>query len=347
MRSGLSLVRRDRHLSAIFLIWSWATLAYAGVNVAEIVLTTDAYGVGSVGFGIFVAFFAAGIVVGNVVAMPFVKRLTVYGGYRASFLVTAAGAALCAVSPGLALGCVGAVIFGIGNGIGLVCNMTLIQQVVGDDRRGQIFAVLGSLVQMFTLVGTLVAGPVTVAVGPRWMWGISAGLLVLGYVNAVVLARRAQREGSPTSRSRSCCRRSMRAARHPAAPSSGSRRFWTRSSEPRVRPPSARRSAGVVAEVRTKPTLRLRDLETLARRVVLHLIATDAADGEVAGPRVAEIDPADGRGRRHRVALGQLDPDTAGVEQLRKACASRSDRGRLDTRTPVGCRGSARRSARP
>jgi len=188
VRSGLSLVRRDRHLSAIFLIWSWATLAYAGVNVAEIVLTTHAYGVGSVGFGIFVACFAAGIVVGNVVAMQFIERLTVFGGYRASFLVTAAGAALCAVSPGLALGCVGAVIFGVGNGIGLVCNMTLIQQVVSDDRRGQIFAVLGSLVQMFTLVGTLIAGPVTVAVGPRWMWGISAGLLVLGYFNAVMLA---------------------------------------------------------------------------------------------------------------------------------------------------------------
>ena len=97
-----------------------------------------------------------------------------YGGYRASFLITAAGVAICAVSPNLAIGCVGAVIFGIGNGIGLVCNVTLIQQVVSDDRRGQIFAVLGSLVQMFTLIGTLAAGPITVAVGPRMMWGISA-----------------------------------------------------------------------------------------------------------------------------------------------------------------------------
>ena len=111
-----------------------------------------------------------------------------YGGYRASFLVTAAGVAICAVSPNLAIGCVGAVIFGIGNGVGLVCNVTLIQQVVSDDRRGQIFAVLGSLVQTFTLVGTLAAGPLTEAVGPRLMWGISAALLVLGYLNAVVVS---------------------------------------------------------------------------------------------------------------------------------------------------------------
>ena len=49
VRAGLSLVRNDRHLSSISLIWSWATLAYTGINVAEIVLTTDAYGVGQPG----------------------------------------------------------------------------------------------------------------------------------------------------------------------------------------------------------------------------------------------------------------------------------------------------------
>ena len=76
----------------------------------------------------------------------------------------------------------------MGNGIGLVCNVTLIQQVVPDQRRGQIFAVLGSLVQTFTLIGTLAAGPITESVGPRLMWGISAALLVIGYVNAVVVS---------------------------------------------------------------------------------------------------------------------------------------------------------------
>jgi MFS family permease len=199
VKSGLALVRNDHHLSSLFLIWSWATLAYTGVNVAEIVLTTDAYGAGNVGFGVFVAFSAAGILLGNVGAFWFIKRLTVYGGYRASFLITAAGVAICAVSPNLAIGCVGALIFGIGNGIGLVCNITLIQQVVSDDRRGQIFAVLGSLVQTFTLIGTLAAGPITVAVGPRMMWGISAALLVIGYLNAVAVSaiRRSRSSSMP------------------------------------------------------------------------------------------------------------------------------------------------------
>ncbi len=198
VKAGLSLVRDDLHLSSIFLIWSWATLAYTGINVAEIVLTTDAYGSGNVGFGVFVAFSAAGILVGNIVAFWFISRLTVYGGYRMSFLITAAGVAICAVSPNLTIGCIGAVVFGAGNGIGLVCNITLIQQVVSDERRGQIFAVLGSLVQTFTLIGTLIAGPLTESVGPRIVWGISATLLVVGYVNAsIVSRRRAGREAPP------------------------------------------------------------------------------------------------------------------------------------------------------
>ncbi len=190
VKSGFSLVHNNTYLSSIFLIWSWATLAYTGINVAEIVLAKSAsqgYGTGSLGFGIFVAASALGAVIGSVVAKGFIDRLGVYGGYRLSFLVTAAGVVICAVSPGLTLGCVGAVIYGVGNGVGLVCNVTLIQQVVPDNRRGQIFAVLGSLVQTFTLLGTLAAGPVTAAIGPRLTWGISAALLTLGYLNAVIV----------------------------------------------------------------------------------------------------------------------------------------------------------------
>jgi MFS family permease len=214
--AGFSLVRNNTYLSSIFLIWSWATLAYTGINVAEIVLAqskTEGYGTGPLGFGIFVAASAVGALVGTVAAKGFIERLGVYGGYRLSFLVTAAGVVLCAVSPGLVIGCVGAVIYGVGNGVGLVCNMTLIQQVVPDARRGQIFAVLGSLVQAFTLVGTLAAGPVTDVVGPRLTWGISAILLTVGYINAVVVTSlRARRAGPPTPPPESVERAALAAA---------------------------------------------------------------------------------------------------------------------------------------
>ena len=141
-----------------------------------------------------------GILIGNVVAFWFIDRLTVYGGYRASFLITAAGVALCAVSPNLAIGCIGAVTFGIGNGIGLVCNMTLIQQVVSDDRRGQIFAVLGSLVQTFTLVGTLAGRPDHGGGRPAADVGHQCRAPRGGFLNAVIVsAVRRTRRDQPTA----------------------------------------------------------------------------------------------------------------------------------------------------
>ena len=198
--SGFSLVRRNNYLSSVFLIWSWATLAYAFINLSEIFLAKNAYHTSYLGYGILAATASVGALVGTVLAKSSIQRIGVYGAYRASFLVTAAGVAICAVSPGLALGCVGSVIYGVGNGVGLVCNVTLIQQVVPDARRGQIFAVLGSLVQTFTLVGLVAAGPLTDAIGPRLVWGGSAVLLAVGYVNAVVVtslrARRERRTGT-------------------------------------------------------------------------------------------------------------------------------------------------------
>ena len=199
--SGFSLVRTNNYLSSVFLIWSWATLAYAFINLSEIVLARHAYHTSYLGYGILAATASVGALVGSVLAKSFIRRLGVYGAYRASFLVTAAGVAVCAVSPGLALGCVGSVIYGVGNGVGLVCNVTLIQQVVPDARRGQIFAVFGSIVQTFTLIGLVAAGPLTNAIGPRLIWGVSAALLAVGYVNAVIvtsLRARRERRAAPT-----------------------------------------------------------------------------------------------------------------------------------------------------
>jgi MFS family permease len=195
VRAGFRLVRTNTYLSSIFLVWSWATLAYAFINLSEIVLARHAYDTSYLGYGILAATASIGALVGSVFAKPFISRLSIYGGYRASFLVTAAGVLICAVSPGLVIGCVGAVIYGVGNGVGLVCNLTLIQQIVPDHRRGQIFAVLGSLVQTFTLLGLIVAGPLTDALGPRLVWGVSSALLAVGYLNAVIVTSlRARRE---------------------------------------------------------------------------------------------------------------------------------------------------------
>jgi len=171
------------------------TFAFGAQNVSEVLLAKNenGYGAGTIGFAVFVAASGAGIVIGNLVASVVIRRVGAYWGYVAAFSVLAVGIAMCAVSPGIVLGSVGAVVYGIGNGVGLVCNVTLIQEAVEDRMRGRIFAFLGTLVQLSLLVGMLASGPFTDRYGPRWTWGAASIILALAALNAVRVSLRERR----------------------------------------------------------------------------------------------------------------------------------------------------------
>src|SRR4030095_3261668 len=61
----------------------------------------------------------------------------------------------------------------------------------------------------------------------------------------------------------------------------------------------------IVPQVGAQPALHLLDANTLSCRVVFDLVSADAADGEVPGLGVCEIEAAHRRGRGHGRAFGQ------------------------------------------
>ena len=193
--AGLRRIRSDRVLRVIFGVWAVGTFAFGAQNVSEVLLAKNdnGYGAGTIGFAVFVAASGAGIVIGNLMASVVIRRVGAYWGYVAAFTVLAAGIAMCAVSPGVVVGSVGAVIYGIGNGVGLVCNVTLIQEAVEDRMRGRIFAFLGTLVQLSLLVGMVASGPFTDRYGPRWTWGAASIVLAFAALNAVRVSLRERR----------------------------------------------------------------------------------------------------------------------------------------------------------
>ena len=198
--AGLRRIRGDRVLRVIFGVWAVGTFAFGAQNVSEVLLAknSNGYGAGTIGFAVFVAASGAGIVIGNLVASLVIRRVGAYWGYVLAFTVLAGGIGLCAISPGIALGSVGAVVYGIGNGVGLVCNVTLIQETVEDRMRGRTFAFLGTLVQISMLVGMVVSGPFTDRYGPRWTWAACSIILAIAALNAVRVTLRERRlEGLP------------------------------------------------------------------------------------------------------------------------------------------------------
>src|SRR6516162_3491194 len=69
----------------------------------------------------------------------------------------------------------------------------------------------------------------------------------------------------------------------------------------------------LVREVRTEPTLGVRDGRALPLRVVLNLIAPDSPDREVACLRVPEVETTHARRRSRRTGLRQPDASTFGI----------------------------------
>jgi MFS family permease len=82
------------------------------------------------------------------------------------------------------------IVSGAGNGAAIVCNALLVQRGAPDRLRGRAFTVLMSSNVAFLALGMIVAGRLTEAFGPRWVWGAAAILSVVAAVVGFALARR-------------------------------------------------------------------------------------------------------------------------------------------------------------
>src|SRR5207247_11327180 len=78
-------------------------------------------------------------------------------------------------------GCV--LVSGAGDGAAIVCDALLVQRGAPDRFRGRAFTVLMSSNVTFLALGMVLAGRLTEAFGPRWVWG---GAAILSTVAAVV-----------------------------------------------------------------------------------------------------------------------------------------------------------------
>ena len=83
------------------------------------------------------------------------------------------------------------IVSGAGNGATIVCNALLVQRGAPDRFRGRAFTVLMSSNVTFLALGMVLAGRLTEAVGPRWVWGAAAILSTVAAVVGFTLARSA------------------------------------------------------------------------------------------------------------------------------------------------------------
>ena len=189
LMEGLSFVLRSRALLTVLLAWNVFMLASAGINVAEVFLAKDTFDAGDFGYGLLVGATGLGLVLGSLAAGPLLERHPVSRVYPGSIMLVAAAVAAGALAPNvwIAAGCV--LVVGAANGAAVVCNALLVQRGSPDELRGRVFTLLMSSSFGVFAIGMVISGPLTDAVGPRWVWGVSAAFAALSALIALALSR--------------------------------------------------------------------------------------------------------------------------------------------------------------
>jgi MFS family permease len=181
----------------VLVAWNVFMLASAGINVAEVFLAKDTFDAGDFGYGLLVGATGLGLVLGSLAAGPLLEKHPVSRVYPGSILLVALAVGAGAIAPNvwIAAGCV--LVVGAANGAAVVCNALLVQRGSPDALRGRVFTLLISASFGVFAVGMVVAGPLTDAVGPRWVWGAAAAFAALSSLLALVMTRWIEREPAP------------------------------------------------------------------------------------------------------------------------------------------------------
>jgi MFS family permease len=189
VRDGLSLVRRSRPLLTVLVVWNVVLVGNSAVNVAEVSLAKVSLAGGDFGFGLLVGATGLGLTLGSLAAGRAVERRGVRLTYSAGIALMAFGFGAAAVAPNVWVAALCAASGAAGNGAALVCNALLVQRGAPDELRGRAFTVIMSSNYILLGLGMVAAGPLTNAVGGRWMWGGAAAFYLAAAAVAASLAR--------------------------------------------------------------------------------------------------------------------------------------------------------------
>lgn len=182
LREGFLAVRDSRPLFTVLIVWTIAQIAIASTNLAEIFLAKKTLSSGDFGFGLLWSASGIGLVIGALIASRTVTAFGVSTAYSRALLLWALGMAATAAAPDIWVAAVAMVVANVGNGVGIVVNITLVQRGAADHVRGRALAAIMSVNSLMMLIVFLAAGPATDALGPRAVYSISAGSLVVAAV---------------------------------------------------------------------------------------------------------------------------------------------------------------------
>ena len=179
-QGGLDFARHSPRVRILLLGEGMALIFFTLVIPIEVIYARESLGVGSAGFGLLVAAWGVGIVVGSLLYLVAKSRST------AGLIITstaAIGLAYCGMSVAqtLTAACLLAVLGGAGNGVQWIAVVTGLQEATPVDLQARVVGLLESLNAALPGVGFLLGAVIATAATPRTAYAV-AGLGVLALV---------------------------------------------------------------------------------------------------------------------------------------------------------------------
>lgn len=197
-RQGVTHLARDPLLRLIVPMVGLMVVFAAADNVAEVFFAVDVLGAGELGYGLLVATWTLGMVVGSI-ASRFLRREWLAPAVPVLAVTGGTAVALAAWSGFLPVALAMFLVGGFSNGVQLVAMRSLLHQRVPDRLRGRAFAAYYGMIQAAQIVALGASGGLLELAGARLtMLLAGSGTAIAGIIGILLYARVPARERGVT-----------------------------------------------------------------------------------------------------------------------------------------------------
>jgi predicted MFS family arabinose efflux permease len=197
LRAGLSFARSHRPVRLLLTGQALALVMFTVVVPIEVIYAKVSLGTTDAGFGILLASWGAGILIGSLLYLV-LKQRSLMGLIIASTAAVGVAYLGMALAGTLGLACAFSVLGGTGNGVQWIAVMTALQEATPRALQARVTGLLESLGAAMPGVGYVLGGALVSVGSPRTAyWVAGAGVMVLVVVLAAGRARLERRDETP------------------------------------------------------------------------------------------------------------------------------------------------------
>lgn len=190
LRAGLAFIRNRPTLRRLLGAQGAAFVFFAAVLPIEVIYAKQTLGAGDSGYGLLLASWGAGMVLGSIVFAA-TRRAPLPLLLFFSTLAVGVGYLGLAAAPTLAVACAASVLGGGGNGVQWVAVISAVQELTAESMQARVLSVLESVGAAMPGVGFLLGGLIAANLSPRATFLVAgAGVIAIVAVASVLLGRK-------------------------------------------------------------------------------------------------------------------------------------------------------------